>query len=53
LGYFWSEWQDLNLRPPRPERCVPSVIPYDEDAVGPVARHGIERRIEIVGLPNW
>ena len=19
-GYFWSEWQDLNLRPPRPER---------------------------------
>src|SRR5215813_11179964 len=19
---FWSEWQDLNLRPPRPERCV-------------------------------
>src|SRR6476619_2493573 len=20
LGVFWSEWQDLNLRPPRPER---------------------------------
>ena len=20
-GEFWSEWQDLNLRPPRPERC--------------------------------
>ena len=20
LGDFWSEWQDLNLRPPRPER---------------------------------
>ncbi len=20
LGKFWSEWQDLNLRPPRPER---------------------------------
>jgi hypothetical protein len=20
LGEFWSEWQDLNLRPPRPER---------------------------------
>jgi hypothetical protein len=20
LNYFWSEWQDLNLRPPRPER---------------------------------
>ena len=19
-GNFWSEWQDLNLRPPRPER---------------------------------
>jgi hypothetical protein len=19
-GEFWSEWQDLNLRPPRPER---------------------------------
>ena len=19
---IWSEWQDLNLRPPRPERCV-------------------------------
>ena len=19
-GAFWSEWQDLNLRPPRPER---------------------------------
>ena len=18
--FFWSEWQDLNLRPPRPER---------------------------------
>jgi hypothetical protein len=20
LGKYWSEWQDLNLRPPRPER---------------------------------
>src|SRR5262249_17195369 len=20
FGYCWSEWQDLNLRPPRPER---------------------------------
>ena len=20
IGEFWSEWQDLNLRPPRPER---------------------------------
>ncbi|SJM32170.1 hypothetical protein BQ8482_250055 [Mesorhizobium delmotii] len=20
--FFWSEWQDLNLRPHRPERCA-------------------------------
>jgi hypothetical protein len=25
--FVWSEWQDLNLRPPRPERCVPSAKP--------------------------
>jgi hypothetical protein len=22
LSDFWSEWQDLNLRPPRPERVL-------------------------------
>jgi hypothetical protein len=22
LAKYWSEWQDLNLRPPRPERGV-------------------------------
>ena len=24
-GFVWSEWQDLNLRPPRPERGVRKV----------------------------
>jgi hypothetical protein len=24
---YWSEWQDLNLRPPRPERGVPLSAP--------------------------
>ncbi len=30
----WSEWQDLNLRPPRPERNARHLSPcnYDKDS---------------------
>ena len=27
IGLCWSEWQDLNLRPPRPERGDREAIP--------------------------
>jgi hypothetical protein len=27
LAKEWSEWQDLNLRPPRPERGCVGVMP--------------------------
>jgi hypothetical protein len=28
MRQFWSEWQDLNLRPPRPERGVSLPSPH-------------------------
>jgi hypothetical protein len=31
----WSEWQDLNLRPPRPERCGPIVKPANIQRIQP------------------
>jgi hypothetical protein len=32
-GEVWSEWQDLNLRPPRPERGVYPLSPMRPDAI--------------------
>ena len=29
VGEAWSEWQDLNLRPPRPERGVGQLLTND------------------------
>jgi hypothetical protein len=36
LGDFWSEWQDLNLRPPRPERgALPMGLPQEIELLTP------------------
>jgi hypothetical protein len=36
----WSEWQDLNLRPPRPERgALPATEDLGEDAKRFIDRH--------------
>jgi hypothetical protein len=34
----WSEWQDLNLRPPRPERGVLPAPDSDRHRAGPASR---------------
>jgi hypothetical protein len=37
LGKYWSEWQDLNLRPPRPERGVyPLSLMRPDGDIGPI-----------------
>jgi hypothetical protein len=40
FGWSWSEWQDLNLRPPRPERgALPATEDLGEDAKRFIDRH--------------
>jgi hypothetical protein len=54
----WSEWQDLNLRPPRPERgALPDCAtlrsqsgPYSEAALPPQATIAAAQRILLVSV---
>ena len=44
----WSEWQDLNLRPPRPERGAPQAAELmDEELIAIIA--GASSQLREVG----
>src|SRR6266446_5006587 len=48
-GDFWSEWQDLNLRPPRPER---GALPSDRAASMSWARRRYAHHAGTFGVKN-
>ena len=50
LGYFWSEWQDLNLRPPRPERGALPTIPENQNGAILLKHEMLWRRISKLQL---